>query len=139
MKSEPNLHKFSVEAKIDRMVAIMADKGVERTKLAKLGASRLTRGELLQFMRSLEKTQNYYTLMVQTKNPAGAYQLGYIMFEDLGNKAYMNSLDPMLTNVNAQWLNQKHKGDVVECIMALGFMYQHHGSAIESLEGIMEL
>eukprot|EP00972_Heterocapsa_arctica_P052670 7751783-Heterocapsa_arctica.AAC.1 len=60
------------------MAAIMADKGAERTKLAKLGASRLTRSELLQFMRSHEKTHNYYTLMVQTTNSAGAYQLGYI-------------------------------------------------------------
>eukprot|EP00972_Heterocapsa_arctica_P006155 905801-Heterocapsa_arctica.AAC.1 len=60
------------------MAAIMADKGVERTKLAKLGASCFTRGELLQFMRSREKTQSYYTLMVQTKSSAGAYQLSYI-------------------------------------------------------------
>eukprot|EP00972_Heterocapsa_arctica_P018297 2702497-Heterocapsa_arctica.AAC.1 len=78
IKAEPNFHNFTVEAKIDRMAGIMADKGVERTKLAKLGASRLTRREQLQFMRSLEKTQNYYALMAQTKNPAGAYQLGYI-------------------------------------------------------------
>eukprot|EP00972_Heterocapsa_arctica_P037564 5528585-Heterocapsa_arctica.AAC.1 len=60
------------------MAAIVADKGVERTKPAKLGASRLTSGELLQFMRSHEKTQNYHTLIVQTTNSAGAYQLGYI-------------------------------------------------------------
>eukprot|EP00972_Heterocapsa_arctica_P084974 12521295-Heterocapsa_arctica.AAC.1 len=60
------------------MAAIMADKGVERAKLSKLGASRLSRSELLQFMRSHEKTQSYYTLMVQTTNSAGVYQLGYI-------------------------------------------------------------
>eukprot|EP00972_Heterocapsa_arctica_P058265 8595273-Heterocapsa_arctica.AAC.1 len=51
----------------------------------------------------------------------------------------MKSLDPMLTDVNALWLSQKHKGDVVEFIMALGFNYQHHGSNIKSLEGIMDV
>eukprot|EP00972_Heterocapsa_arctica_P021439 3155752-Heterocapsa_arctica.AAC.1 len=60
------------------MAAIVADKRVERTKLAKLGASRLTRSEWLQFMRSHKKTQNYYTLMVQTTKSSGAHQLGYI-------------------------------------------------------------
>eukprot|EP00972_Heterocapsa_arctica_P031237 4599902-Heterocapsa_arctica.AAC.1 len=60
------------------MAACMADKGSERTSLAKLGASRLTRTEMLHIMRSREKTQHYYTLMVQTMNAAGAYQLGYI-------------------------------------------------------------
>eukprot|EP00972_Heterocapsa_arctica_P063610 9387294-Heterocapsa_arctica.AAC.1 len=90
-------------------------------------------------MHSHEKTKHYHTLMVQTMNSTGAYQLGYIMFEDLGNKAYMKSLDSMITDANALWLNMKHKGDVVECIMALGFIYQHHGSTIKSLEGIMDL
>eukprot|EP00972_Heterocapsa_arctica_P014563 2145157-Heterocapsa_arctica.AAC.1 len=61
------------------------------------------------------------------------------MFEDLGNKAYMKSLDSMITDANALWLNMKHKGDVVECIMAVGCIYQHHGSNIKSLEGIMDL
>eukprot|EP00972_Heterocapsa_arctica_P071319 10534820-Heterocapsa_arctica.AAC.1 len=60
------------------MAAIMADKALDRTKLAKLGASRPTRSKLLHFMHSREKTQHYYTLMVQTTNSAGAYQLGYI-------------------------------------------------------------
>eukprot|EP00972_Heterocapsa_arctica_P092896 13700660-Heterocapsa_arctica.AAC.1 len=63
MKSEPNFHNYSNETKIDKMAAFMADKGAERTALAKLGASRLTRSELLHFMHSREKTQHYYTLM----------------------------------------------------------------------------
>eukprot|EP00972_Heterocapsa_arctica_P058197 8585728-Heterocapsa_arctica.AAC.1 len=42
LKSEPDFHNMSVETKIDKMAAIMSDKGVERTKLAKQGASRLT-------------------------------------------------------------------------------------------------
>eukprot|EP00972_Heterocapsa_arctica_P050069 7363113-Heterocapsa_arctica.AAC.1 len=110
------------------MAAIMSGKGVERTKLAKLGASRLTRGKMLHFMHSNEKMQHYYMLMVQTMNSVGVYQLGYIMFEDLGNEACMKTLDSIITDANALWLNMKHKGDIVECIMALGFIYQHHGT-----------
>eukprot|EP00972_Heterocapsa_arctica_P053049 7812295-Heterocapsa_arctica.AAC.1 len=64
-------------------------------------------------MHSREKTQHYYTLMVQTMNTAGAYQLGYIMFEDLGTKAYMKALESMITDANALWPNVKHKGDIV--------------------------
>eukprot|EP00972_Heterocapsa_arctica_P086613 12768353-Heterocapsa_arctica.AAC.1 len=66
LKSEPDFQNMSVETKIDRMATIMSDKGVERTKLAKLGASRLTRSEMLHFIHSNEKTQHYYMLMVQT-------------------------------------------------------------------------
>eukprot|EP00972_Heterocapsa_arctica_P088492 13047534-Heterocapsa_arctica.AAC.1 len=69
---------MSIETKIDRMAAIIAHKGVERTKLAKLGSTRFTRSEILHFMRSNEKIQHYFMLMVQTVNSGGAYQLGYI-------------------------------------------------------------
>eukprot|EP00972_Heterocapsa_arctica_P066672 9839337-Heterocapsa_arctica.AAC.1 len=46
----------------------------------------------------------------------------------------MKALESMITDANALWLNVKHKGDIVECII-----YQHHGSTNKSLEGIMDL
>eukprot|EP00972_Heterocapsa_arctica_P028271 4157503-Heterocapsa_arctica.AAC.1 len=117
MKKDPNYHNFSNEIKIEKMAAFMVDKKDERTTLSKLGASRLTRKEVLRFLHGKEKIQNYYTLMIQTTSSSGVFQLGYIMFEDLGNKSYMKALESNVTDPNALWLNPKHKGDVVECIM----------------------
>eukprot|EP00972_Heterocapsa_arctica_P034980 5149264-Heterocapsa_arctica.AAC.1 len=71
----------------------MKDKREERKALSKLEAARLSRKEALRFLPSKEKVQNYYTLMVQTTSSTGAYQLGYIMFEDLQNKTYARVLD----------------------------------------------
>eukprot|EP00972_Heterocapsa_arctica_P048416 7139376-Heterocapsa_arctica.AAC.1 len=61
------------------------------------------------------------------------------MFEDLGNKAYTKALEANVTDPDVLWLNVKHKGDVVECIMAMGFIYQNSGSTNKVLEGIIEL
>eukprot|EP00972_Heterocapsa_arctica_P061527 9074249-Heterocapsa_arctica.AAC.1 len=97
----------------------MVVKKDERTALSKLGASRLTRKEVLRFLHDKEAIQNDYTFMIPTTSSTGVFQFGYIMFEDLGNKSYMKALESNVTDPNGLWLNPKHKGDVVECIMAM--------------------
>eukprot|EP00972_Heterocapsa_arctica_P060532 8930144-Heterocapsa_arctica.AAC.1 len=139
MKANVNFIGWSNDSKINKLAAFMVDKKDERTALSKLGATRRSRNDALRFMHSHEKTQFFYTLMIQCENGSGKYQLGYIMFEDVRNKPYMKALDSMIIDANAMWLNEKNKGDIVECIMALGFIYQHGGSTNKSLEGIMDL
>eukprot|EP00972_Heterocapsa_arctica_P045812 6762023-Heterocapsa_arctica.AAC.1 len=76
--------------------------------------------------------------MAQTIDIHGAKQLGYIMFEDLLNKAYAQFLD-FITDPKVAWLSTGIKGDIVESIMAMGFIWQNTGSTDKELEGIMEL
>eukprot|EP00972_Heterocapsa_arctica_P067491 9961356-Heterocapsa_arctica.AAC.1 len=77
--------------------------------------------------------------MVQTTTSAGVFQIGYIMFEDMGNKMYTRVLEQNVQVPEVRWLSVKHKGDVVECIVAMGFIYQISGSTNKVLEGVMEL
>eukprot|EP00972_Heterocapsa_arctica_P065195 9624948-Heterocapsa_arctica.AAC.1 len=61
------------------------------------------------------------------------------MFEDLQNKAYARDLDESVKDPEVRWLSVKNKGDIVESIMALGFIWQNTGSCDTELQGIMEL
>eukprot|EP00972_Heterocapsa_arctica_P013494 1987452-Heterocapsa_arctica.AAC.1 len=77
--------------------------------------------------------------MVQTTSSTGAHQLGYIMFEDLQNKVYARVLDENVKDPEVRRFSVKNKGDIVESIMALGFIWQNTGSCNTELLGIMEL
>eukprot|EP00972_Heterocapsa_arctica_P070310 10386243-Heterocapsa_arctica.AAC.1 len=73
---------------------------------------RLSRKEALRFFKSQEKCGNYYTLMVQMVDSSGATQLGYIMFEDILNKAYAQFLDENVSDPTVKWLSTGLKGDI---------------------------
>ncbi len=72
-------------------MANMANKKMETKALAKHGAYRLTREEVLKFMRSQENTLTYSIFLIQAKNGVGALQLGYIMFKKLREGPYMKA------------------------------------------------
>eukprot|EP00972_Heterocapsa_arctica_P064963 9590888-Heterocapsa_arctica.AAC.1 len=61
--------------------------------------------------------------MVQTRGDSGISQDKYIMFEDLGNKVYAIKPENIYRKHKR---NKPHKEeDIVECIMATGFIWQN--------------
>eukprot|EP00972_Heterocapsa_arctica_P010427 1533792-Heterocapsa_arctica.AAC.1 len=62
--------------------------------------------------------------MVQTRGDTGIIQDEYIMFEDLGNKVYAIKLEKMYRKHKSNKPHHKEE-DIVECIMALGFIWQN--------------
>eukprot|EP00972_Heterocapsa_arctica_P000697 101280-Heterocapsa_arctica.AAC.1 len=106
----------------------MAAKSDQRKALSKLGAMRLSRKGALRFLKSKAKVGNYYTLMVQTTSSSGATPLGYIMFEDILNKAYARFLDENVDDPAVKYLSTGPKGDIIESILAMGFIWQNTGS-----------
>eukprot|EP00972_Heterocapsa_arctica_P054175 7984616-Heterocapsa_arctica.AAC.1 len=63
--------------------------------------------------------------------------LGYILYQQLDNKTYAAALVKSIENEEAIWLNENKKGLPMECILALGYLYQM--GKCTALEGIMEL
>eukprot|EP00972_Heterocapsa_arctica_P085379 12584043-Heterocapsa_arctica.AAC.1 len=66
---------------------------VERKTLSHLEAVRLSRKDAIKFMHSRASTQYYHTVMITCTNGARQYCLGYIMYEDMGNRAYTLALE----------------------------------------------
>eukprot|EP00972_Heterocapsa_arctica_P114430 16442426-Heterocapsa_arctica.AAC.1 len=109
----------------------------EPNMLSKLGAVRLSRKDANKFLKSQVSTQNYHAVMITYSNGTVHDCLGYLLYEDMGNKAYAMALKPCIQDEGALWLREDKKGDVMECIFALGYIYQTR--ACQALEGIMEL
>eukprot|EP00972_Heterocapsa_arctica_P099943 14739741-Heterocapsa_arctica.AAC.1 len=57
----------------------------------------------------------------RAKRDRATFMARYIMFEDLENKAHMKALKSIVTGAYASGQNVKHKGDIVEIIMEMGF------------------
>eukprot|EP00972_Heterocapsa_arctica_P024557 3622016-Heterocapsa_arctica.AAC.1 len=63
MKKGKNFDNLTKSDQITILAAFMIDKREERTALSKLGAVRLSRREVIRFLTSKRKIQDYYTLM----------------------------------------------------------------------------
>eukprot|EP00972_Heterocapsa_arctica_P087939 12967433-Heterocapsa_arctica.AAC.1 len=61
-------------------------------------------------------------------------RLGYIAYKDMGNAKYKEVLDKYAPS---QKLGQGKAGDLMECMLGMGFLYQT--GKCDKLEGIMEL
>ncbi len=55
----------------------------------------------------------------------------------MGNKAYAMALESCIQDAGALWMKEGKKGDMTECIFALGYIYQT--KSCQALEGIMDL
>ena len=138
--------ELSNHGKLLHLAKFIAEKPKERKVLSKLGATRLSRGEAGTVLITNEPCCNYYTLMVRDPDK----HVGYIMYRDASNKTYARWLDSVCRFENMSIVN---KGDVVEAIMALGFLWtqsqkagpvatiENYGRATltTKLDGIMEL
>eukprot|EP00972_Heterocapsa_arctica_P088512 13050017-Heterocapsa_arctica.AAC.1 len=110
---------------------------VERKKLSRLGAVRISRKQAIRFVQSRSPTQQVYTLLAGYSMDGQENCLGYILYQDLGNKPYAKTLIKCIANEEAKWLKENNKGDLMECILALGYLYQT--GKCDALEGIMDL
>eukprot|EP00972_Heterocapsa_arctica_P109409 16110451-Heterocapsa_arctica.AAC.1 len=139
MMAHPQYTHYTVQKKIDEMSHFIAGMTwEERKELSKMGAVRLSRKEALKFVRGYKSSEFIYSLMMITKVGDQDDCVGYILYEDVGNQLYAVALKECIAPKHAaMWLGEEKKGDVVECIMALGYIYQTAGYM--DLEGIMDL
>eukprot|EP00972_Heterocapsa_arctica_P047548 7013452-Heterocapsa_arctica.AAC.1 len=75
--------------------------------------------------------------MIECKKDGQEDCLGYILYQQLDKKTYAATLVNILESNGAKWLTESKKGLLVECILALGFLYQM--GRCKALEGIMDL
>eukprot|EP00972_Heterocapsa_arctica_P110264 16234453-Heterocapsa_arctica.AAC.1 len=77
-----------------------------------MGAVRMTRNEVLEFMHSRETTRGYHATMVCVSGPKQC--LAYIMYEDMGSNIYVMALELCIKDAVAIWTNQTMKGDMAK-------------------------
>eukprot|EP00972_Heterocapsa_arctica_P019302 2849490-Heterocapsa_arctica.AAC.1 len=87
MKADTQYNNWTIPQKVDKLCACMASMSVlERKELSKLGAVRLSRKQAINFIHSCISTQYLYALMISCKVGDQDDCLGYILYENLGNK-----------------------------------------------------
>eukprot|EP00972_Heterocapsa_arctica_P032440 4778985-Heterocapsa_arctica.AAC.1 len=129
---------WTVPEKIDRPCANLMELSAKDGKeLSKLGAVRIPRDRALFFVQSSRSTQEVWPTLVGCKLKGQENSLGYIVYKDLGNKRYKQALDKCLDATEPKGMGEEKTGDLVECIMGLGFLFQTH--KCDEMEGIMEL
>eukprot|EP00972_Heterocapsa_arctica_P073501 10856209-Heterocapsa_arctica.AAC.1 len=109
----------------------------ERRNLASMGAMRLSRRPAMDYMKTNGSLQYIYTLMIERKKNGQEDCLGYILVQQLDKKDYAATLNNIATNEEIKWLLESKKGLLVECILAMGHLYQM--GKCNELEGIMDM
>eukprot|EP00972_Heterocapsa_arctica_P009431 1388192-Heterocapsa_arctica.AAC.1 len=85
---------------------------LERKELSRMGAVRLSREQAINFVHSCLSTQYIYTLMIACNMDGQEDCLGYILYQDLGNKPYAAASIKCIKNTDALWLKESKKGDL---------------------------
>eukprot|EP00972_Heterocapsa_arctica_P036380 5355258-Heterocapsa_arctica.AAC.1 len=77
-----------------------------------MGAVRMARNEVLEFMHSRKTTKGYHAKMVCVRGPKQC--LAYIMYEDMGSKIYAMALESCIKDAVAIWTNQTMQGEMAK-------------------------
>jgi hypothetical protein len=123
--------------RIDYMATGMTDIKKERKKLAKIGAYRISRKDGTDILKARDNMDFFSVMMMESQGSADFYGLGYVMYTKLADDVMAMALDQYITNTRTKHLTRRHKANIVECLMALGILYQRNGSVDKELEGIM--
>jgi hypothetical protein len=138
---------MEVEEKIDLLMKFMAGHEAECKELGRCGAVRLSRREAQWLYHSEQKFHHYYVHLVISREyygtdigPAGECGLGYVVYKNMRNAELAKALDQISTDQETKSLTAAGKADIVNGIMALGFLYQYvEFRRTNMMEGIMEL
>eukprot|EP00972_Heterocapsa_arctica_P116321 16452366-Heterocapsa_arctica.AAC.1 len=137
MKGSEQFKNWDAARKVDELCGFMA--GVttqERKLLGSMGAVRLSRKQAISYIHSAGSLEYIHTLMTECNVDGQEGCIGYILYEDLGKKVYGAALTNITQNDTVRWMNPSSKGGLVECILALGILYQK--KKCDALEGIMD-
>eukprot|EP00972_Heterocapsa_arctica_P009672 1425685-Heterocapsa_arctica.AAC.1 len=94
MNAHPNFKDWDTPEKIDKLCAYMANQPKEDIyDRSKMGAVRMSRNEVMEYLHSRASTKDYHTRMVACVNGARQYCLAYIMYEEMGTKIYAMALE----------------------------------------------
>eukprot|EP00972_Heterocapsa_arctica_P116275 16452336-Heterocapsa_arctica.AAC.1 len=137
MKGHAKFKVWSTTEKIDKLCAGLARQAMEDIKhLSKMGAVRMSKNEVMDFLETNNSTEGYHVRMVCVNKPRD-FCLAYIMYEEMGDNILAMALELCLEDTEAIWTSQSMKGIMAKCILALGYIYQTHDC--DQLEGIMDL
>eukprot|EP00972_Heterocapsa_arctica_P066611 9829484-Heterocapsa_arctica.AAC.1 len=109
----------------------------ERRNLGSMGAMRLSRKQAIDYMQTNGSLKYIFTMMIECKKSGQEDCLGYILFQQLDRNTYATTLTQIVKNNEIKWLSETKKGLLVECILALGHLYQM--GKCNELEGIMDM
>ena len=138
LKKHTEFMNWTIPKKIDKLYVILMTLGfAERKQLSKMGAVRITREHALVFAESSRPMSEVWPIMIGITIQGQKDCLGYMLYKDMGNKQYKAALGKCLAETEPKDMNQETTGDLVECILGLGYLYQTH--KYTDMEGIMEL
>jgi hypothetical protein len=138
---------MEVEEKIEHLMKFMAKHQAECRELGRCGAVRLSRREALELFNSELKFHHYYVHLVISPEyygtdigPGGECGMGYVVYKNMRNAELAKTLDQIVTDQEMKSLTTAVKADIVNGIMALGFLYQYvEFATTNTMDGIMEL
>jgi hypothetical protein len=129
----------TVAGKIAFMAKGMASIKRERKKLATIGAVRISRRDAKDILKARDNMENFKVMMMKALDCANFNGLGYVLYHKEDDEVMAWALDQFSTDAITNQLTTRHKAAIVECLMALGIIYQRNGSIDYELEGIMEI
>ena len=105
----------------DIIFEYLKDRPVERKAISHYGAVRLQRAEVQAILNGQDSLNNFW--VIATMIP-GIKEQGYVyaMYQDQGNAIYSNYFNERKF-VNGREFSQEKKGDLIECVLALGWLY----------------
>ena len=109
----------SIQESFKIMAKWLADNPEDRKQLSYHGAVRLSREDQKKVLSSRESLNNYHITMTVDSQQSTAYALYY----DPGNYVMGKWMDTTDTLEGSHsWLNDEHKGDIVEACLGIGFL-----------------
>eukprot|EP00972_Heterocapsa_arctica_P000991 138536-Heterocapsa_arctica.AAC.1 len=97
----------------------------------------MSRKQAMEYMQANGSLKYIYTIMIEIRHKGQYGCLGYVFFQQLDRKEYAKTLKNITTNDEVKWLQDTSKGMIVECILALGHLFQM--GKCKELEGIMDM
>ncbi len=138
MKEDEKYNNLETIQQMDQLTSWMASMSRdERSSLAAMGMMRMSRKQALEYLSTGTNTEYIYTMFVTHKTAAQEDSLGYAFFEQVDRKDLGRLLQRITTNDELKWLEERKRGMVAECILAMGSIYQMEHCP--ELEGIMDL
>eukprot|EP00972_Heterocapsa_arctica_P009671 1425675-Heterocapsa_arctica.AAC.1 len=102
-----------------------------------MGAIRMSQKQAKDYLKGQASLEFIHVTLMEVTTSGQKDCLGYVLYRQMDKNDYSKVLTKLTTNSSVQHLSPKSRGQVVECILGLGFVAQVKGC--KKLEGIMDM
>lgn len=97
-----------------------------RKKLSHMGAVRIQKDHAIRAVNNQESMNDYFIYIVKkeenTKDGQTKTLKGFVFYKDLGNSIYSEYLNTLKVP-ETLWMSAENKGDIIETLLAMGWVY----------------